>query len=259
MDNSFHQLGKRLEKPKSAPVVIEARATLEDGAIVLPGGRVPSGSVIKRNTVIRRRTAASTATADTEEAAGDPAAVPYPHLERGILKHLQMSPRATLSKVLALIRGRIQLRNCQREGRVYVYGPIHVKNEGVIRLGKRVGFVLGMLPSELICHPGAEIRIGDGSNFNYVAIEAHVSISIGKRCMVASMVRLADRREGESRPIVIGDDVWIAHGAVIAPGITVGSGSVISAGAVVTKDVPPQSLVIGNPARCLSLSLFVAS
>jgi maltose O-acetyltransferase len=161
--------------------------------------------------------------------------------------------------VVALVRGRIELRNCQRGGRVYAYGPVRVKNEGTIRLGKRVGFVLGMLPSKLICHPGAEIRIGDGTYFNYVAIEAHESITIGARCMFAARVRLTDRGESASGPLTIGDDVWIAHGAVIAPGISIGSGSVISAGAVVTKDVPPQSLVIGNPARCMNLSLFAGA
>jgi acetyltransferase-like isoleucine patch superfamily enzyme len=113
-----------------------------------------------------------------------------------------------------------------------------------------------MIPSELICHPGAKIHIGDGTFFNYAAfIEARQSITLGKRCMIASRVRLADTSDS---PLMIGDDVWIAHAAVIAPGISIGSGSVISAGAVVTKDVPPQSFAIGNPARCMSLSLFVA-
>ena len=77
--------------------------------------------------------------------------------------------------------------------------------------------------------------------------------------MFAAMLRLTDRGEGASGPLTIGDDVWIAYGAVIAPGISIGSGSVISAGAVVTKDVPPHSLVIGNPARCVSLSLFAGA
>jgi maltose O-acetyltransferase len=73
------------------------------------------------------------------------------------------------------------------------------------------------------------------------------------------MVRIADTLEGASGPITIGDDVWIGHGAVIAPGVRVGSGSVISAGSVVTKDVPTRSLAIGNPARCISLSFLAAS
>jgi maltose O-acetyltransferase len=257
LDNHFHHLARRQEKPKSIPVVIEAGATLEDGVIVLPGAHVPRGSVIKRNAVVRRRPTASVATAGQGGAAGASGNIPDPRLAQRILNRLQTAPRDALTNVVALVRGRIVLRSCQRGGRVYAYGPVRVKNEGVIWLGKRVGFVAGMLPSEIICHPGAEIRIGDGTLFNYVAIEAHESITIGERCMFAAMVRLTDRGEGASGPITIGDDVWIAYGAVIAPGISIGSGSVISAGAVVTKDVPPHSLVMGNPARCMSLSLFV--
>lgn len=46
----------------------------------------------------------------------------------------------------------------------------------------------------------------------------------------------------------IGHDTWIGHGAIILPGRTVGNGSVVGAGAIVTKDVPPYSIVAGNPA-----------
>jgi acetyltransferase-like isoleucine patch superfamily enzyme len=258
LDNNFHQLAKRLEKPKSVPVVIEAGAILEDGAIVLPGAHVRGASVIKRNAVVRRHPAATAATAGQEGAAAD-SSTANPHLAQRILKRMQTVPSEALSRAVALVRGRIELRNCQRGGRVYAYGTVRVKNEGAIRLEKRVGFVLGMIPAELICHPGAEIRIDDGTYFNYVTIEAHESITIGERCMFAARVRLTDRGEGASGPLTIGDDVWVAYGAVIAPGISIGSGSVISAGAVVTKDVPPQSLVIGNPARSMSLSLFAGT
>lgn len=50
-------------------------------------------------------------------------------------------------------------------------------------------------------------------------------------------------------PIIIEHDVWIGEGAVLAKGITIGIGSVIGAKAVVTKDVPPYAVVVGNPAR----------
>ncbi|HCS93366.1 MAG TPA: chloramphenicol acetyltransferase [Bavariicoccus seileri] len=50
---------------------------------------------------------------------------------------------------------------------------------------------------------------------------------------------------------IIGNDVWIGHGAIIQAGITVGDGSVIGSGAVVTKDVPPYTIVGGIPAKIL--------
>ncbi len=53
------------------------------------------------------------------------------------------------------------------------------------------------------------------------------------------------------KPIVIGRNVWIAAGATIIGGVTVGENSVVAAGAVVTKDVPPNTLVGGNPARVI--------
>jgi maltose O-acetyltransferase len=251
--------GNRQQDQPSAPVVIEAGATLGSGAIVLPGARVPRGSVIAPGAVVRARRPAG-ATAEQRARAGTTAADPDPHLLRRLFKRLGTDPLGALSAVVALVRGAIALRHCQRGARVYALGPVRVSNQGAIRLGNRVAFLGGMIPSELVCHRGAEIRIGDNTFFNYAAsIEAHRSVTVGERCLIASMVRLADTHEGVSRPITIEDDVWIAHGAVIAPGVRVGSGSVISAGSVVTKDVPPRSLAIGNPARCISLSFLAAS
>lgn len=58
-----------------------------------------------------------------------------------------------------------------------------------------------------------------------------------------------DEQGISTKPVVIGDDVWIGANAVILPGVTVGSHSVIAAGAVVTKDVPAHTLVAGVPAK----------
>ena len=52
-----------------------------------------------------------------------------------------------------------------------------------------------------------------------------------------------------SRPVIIEDNVWIGYNAVILKGVRVGKGSVVGARAVVTKDVPPYSIVAGNPAK----------
>ena len=60
-----------------------------------------------------------------------------------------------------------------------------------------------------------------------------------------------DQQGVSTNPVVIGDDVWIGANAVILPGVTLGNHCVIAAGAVVTKDVPPHSLVAGVPAKII--------
>jgi acetyltransferase-like isoleucine patch superfamily enzyme len=95
------------------------------------------------------------------------------------------------------------------------------------------------------------------------------SIRIGNHTYVAGSVSVRDfdghpvdaiqRRAKEPtppegiRPVVIGEDVWIGAGAVILKGVTVGSRSVVAAMAVVTKDVPADAVVAGNPARVIKL------
>lgn len=54
-----------------------------------------------------------------------------------------------------------------------------------------------------------------------------------------------------AQPVVLGDDVWIGHGAILLPGVKIGTGAVVGAGAVVTKDVRPFTIVAGVPAKTL--------
>jgi acetyltransferase-like isoleucine patch superfamily enzyme len=53
------------------------------------------------------------------------------------------------------------------------------------------------------------------------------------------------------KPIIIGKNVWIGTGAIILPGIIVGDHAIIGAGSVVIKNVPPETIVVGNPAKYL--------
>lgn len=59
---------------------------------------------------------------------------------------------------------------------------------------------------------------------------------------------LDDQAQNPIRPTVIGNDVWIGHGAFVSPGVRIGDGAVVGAQSVVTKDVPPYAVVAGVPA-----------
>jgi maltose O-acetyltransferase len=111
------------------------------------------------------------------------------------------------------------------------------------------------------CDYGYNIRLGDGVflNFNCVILDV-VEVTIGDRTQIGPAVQIyaADhprdaktRRDGLEfgRPVHIGADVWIGGGSIILPGVTIGDGAVIGAGSVVTRDVPPNQTVVGNPAR----------
>jgi maltose O-acetyltransferase len=162
------------------------------------------------------------------------------------------APLAT--QALARLRALAAFRACVVGERIYAYGPVRVVAEGSVILGSRVFFLGGMIPTEVKCFAGATLTIGDESGFNYGAsIEAHKHVSIGHHCMIASMVTICDSTADGTAPIVIGDNVWIAHGATIQPGAVIGNGSVVSAGSVVAGEIPPQSLALGNPARAMKL------
>ena len=60
-----------------------------------------------------------------------------------------------------------------------------------------------------------------------------------------------DEQGVSTKPVVIGDDVWIGANVVVLPGVTIGSHCVVAAGAVVTKDVPDRTIVAGVPAKVI--------
>ena len=153
------------------------------------------------------------------------------------------------------LRAAVLFRRCERGELVNAQGIVRVIADGRIRLGDRVQLAGGMISTELVCRAGAELFVGASCIFSYgVSVEATRAIRIGDRCMFGSMVRICDIGVNGAAPIVIGDDVWVAHGAVVQPGVTIGEGSVISAGSVVQANVPPYSLAAGNPAVCVPLS-----
>jgi maltose O-acetyltransferase len=108
---------------------------------------------------------------------------------------------------------------------------------------------------------GFRISVGPRTFINMGLTALDVApITIGADCQIGPHVQLLtpihpvepqprrDRLES-ARPITIGDNVWLGGGVVVCPGVTIGDDSVVGAGAVVTRDVPPNSLAVGNPAR----------
>lgn len=161
---------------------------------------------------------------------------------------------ARIRRYGGVVRAAVLFRSCRRGSLVNAQGPVRVVAEGEIRLGDRVQFVRGVTPTSLVAHRGAELVVGAGTIFAPGAsLEAARSVRIGARCMFAPQVSVCDVDRDGAAPIVIGDDVWLAHGVIVEPGVTIGAGSVVSAGSVVRRDVPPRSLAAGNPATCAPL------
>jgi acetyltransferase-like isoleucine patch superfamily enzyme len=119
-----------------------------------------------------------------------------------------------------------------------------------VRLGKRVGFYLD--------GPDARIEIGAFTGINRrTEICAQSHVKIGASCIIGWDVVITDSDYHQLddndivAPVTIGDHVWIGARAIILKGVTIGSGSVIAAGAVVASDVPPATLIGGNPGKLI--------
>jgi acetyltransferase-like isoleucine patch superfamily enzyme len=112
----------------------------------------------------------------------------------------------------------------------------------------------------VICHPecisfGSRVDVGEN-----VVMRGGGGIYIGNNVLIAAGATLASQghptcppRWGRvvSKPVRIGNEVWIGANATILPGVTIGDGSIVAAGAVVTHDVPSFSIVAGVPARVI--------
>jgi len=153
-----------------------------------------------------------------------------------------------------------------------------VRCRGMVYLGRAV---------EIIARPGygrltigAGTHIGSGSAVrahegnvqigtdvilgSRVTINAYLDVSIGDATLIADDVYLIDfdhTISGTDRPIKdqgitkapvrVGSDCWLATKVVVLKGVTIGDGAVVGAGAVVTRDVPPNAIVAGVPARVI--------
>ncbi len=105
--------------------------------------------------------------------------------------------------------------------------------------------VLGYFTS-ILCAGDAKVRIGD-----YVLMASHILITAENHGMDPNSDLYYIEQPLEGRTVLIGDGCWIGEKVIILPGVTIGEKSIIGAGSVVTKDIPPYSIAVGNPARVI--------
>ena len=119
-------------------------------------------------------------------------------------------------------------------------------------------------------HQGAfgKLKIGNGVYINhYSIIDCHFSITIGDGANIGPHCYIGDfdhditlnnksnsvNSDGIALPVVIEKNVWLGAGVVVLKGVTISEGAVIGAGSVVTKNIPPNAIFAGNPAKFIRL------
>jgi len=128
-------------------------------------------------------------------------------------------------------------------------------------------------------NPAGQVTIGEGCTFYGSVLMCELEIRIGNYVYLGWNTVLSDsdlhptqvaerhadvlacsplgeglaRRPYLSRPVVIGNDVYIGHNAAVMKGVTVGDGAFIEPGAMVLRDVPPRARVLGNPAQVVEI------
>ncbi|GIZ09865.1 sugar O-acetyltransferase [Flavobacterium sp. UMI-01] len=160
-----------------------------------------------------------------------------------------------------LIKDRRRAKNLLHRLNITEYRVTKKAREIITELIPNSGKNLYIEPP-FFCDYGYNIFCGDNVYFNVNCVVLDgAKVNIGSDVLFGPGVQLytaahpldaQTRKTVEfSKPITIGNDCWIGGNAIICPGVRIGNGCVIGAGAVVTKDIPDNSLAVGNPAKVI--------
>jgi acetyltransferase-like isoleucine patch superfamily enzyme/glycosyltransferase involved in cell wall biosynthesis len=174
----------------------------------------------------------------------------------------KINPMTLFNKAWPIVSAKICFRKCDHVGRkVRNYGKPRVYNKGRIEIGDRSLLYSMTVRSEYVTHPGGKIEIGEGVFINYGAsISSHELVRIGSGCQIAQYAILMDNdyhragnlsEAGDSKPIILGNNVWLGARVTVLKGVEIGENSVIGAGSVVTKSIPANCLAGGVPAKVI--------
>jgi acetyltransferase-like isoleucine patch superfamily enzyme len=183
-------------------------------------------------------------------------------LARFIIRNRMARPRYLRLWLRYVWRFKVRYRHIVTRGMVFVDRRAEVycrRGLGHMELGRWVWIGAG---NALRCHEGF-FRIGDKVVFGASnTLNGYLDVDVGDDCIFADWIYVTDfdhvyddpavpiRRQGIVKsPVRIEADCWIGEKASILRGVTVGRGSVVGAQTVVNRDVPPRSVVVGNPGR----------
>lgn len=182
---------------------------------------------------------------------------------------MELLKRYSFLQLLTLIYCKIRTMFVFKNARIIRF-PIDIRGKKFIKVSK--GFTTGV-GCRIEAYPvNKQTTLFFGENFqmnDYVHITAMEKVQIGNNVLFASKIYISDCSHGsysgnendsaptsiphdrklQSKPVMIGDNVWLGESVSVLPGVTIGNGTIVGANSLVSKDLPSNVIAVGSPAK----------